>query len=53
VVGGLAVVGGTMVVAGTLVEDVATGGIGIADDPATIATGGTLIGWGFSSAFGT
>lgn len=39
VLGGAQVVAGTAMIVGTLAEDVATGGVGIADDPATIMLG--------------
>jgi len=37
------VLAGTALVVGTIVEDVGTGGVGIADDPATLTGGGALV----------
>lgn len=38
----LPILGGA-IIAGTLLEDFLTGGLGVVDDPATIALGGSLI----------
>jgi hypothetical protein len=42
----VAITGGVLVIAGTLVEDVFTGGVGIADDAPAIG-----FGWGLIAAF--
>lgn len=48
---GGAVIGGGALVVGTLAEDVATGGIGIADDPLTLGAGFGGIRWGLGVLF--
>jgi RHS repeat-associated protein len=45
------VIGGTVIIVATLAEDVATGGAGIADDPASIGLGWTMIQQGGRLAF--
>lgn len=52
VVGGAAVVGGGALIVGTVVEDVATAGVGIADDPITLSAGGGMVTWGWATVFG-
>ncbi|MBO3087115.1 hypothetical protein [Cellulomonas dongxiuzhuiae] len=51
-VGGIVVVGGVALIVGTFAEDVATGGVGILDDPATLAAGGGMVTWGWATLFG-
>jgi hypothetical protein len=42
VAGAALIVGAGLLVAGTIVEDVATGGVGVADDPASFAAAGAM-----------
>lgn len=44
----MVITGGVLIIAGTLVEDVFTGGLGIADDPLTIGLGWGLLATAFS-----
>ncbi|MBX9245333.1 hypothetical protein ICW40_11010 [Actinotalea ferrariae] len=45
-------IGGAALIVGTLVEDVATGGVGIVDDPVTLSAGGGMVTWGWATMFG-